>query len=132
MSMSDPISDYLTRIRNAAQARHRWVDIPASNLKKRMSILLKRENFIKDFFIIEDDKQDLIRIFLKYDRDGNSVIEGLQRISRPGRRRYVNSDDIPRVRNGLGVAVLTTSNGVMTDKQARVMGVGGEILCYVW
>ncbi len=132
MSMSDPIADYLTRIRNAAQGKHRWVDIPASNLKKRMSILLKRENFIKDFFIIEDDKQDLIRIFLKYDRDGNSVIEGLQRISKPGRRRYVSSDDIPRVRNGLGVAVLTTSNGVMTDKQARVMGVGGEILCYVW
>ncbi len=132
MSMSDSIADYLTRIRNAAQANHRWVDIPASNLKKRMSLLLKRENFIKDFFIIEDDTQDIIRIFLKYDRDGNSVIEGLQRASRPGRRRYVGADAIPRVRNGLGVAVLTTSRGVMTDKQARVMGIGGEVLCYVW
>ncbi|HKJ69347.1 MAG TPA: 30S ribosomal protein S8 [bacterium] len=132
MSMSDSIADYLTRVRNAAQANHRWVDIPASNLKKRMSLLLKREKFIKDFFIIEDNKQDIIRIFLKYDRDGNSVIEGLKRASTPGRRRYVGSDEIPRVRNGLGVAVLTTSRGVMTDKQARVMGIGGEVLCYVW
>jgi len=132
MSMSDPIADFLTHIRNAAQANHRWVDIPASNLKKRMALLLKREHFIKDFLVIEDDKQDRIRIYLKYDRDGRSVIEGLQRISSPGRRRYVGADEIPRVLNGLGVAVLTTSRGVMTDKQARVMGIGGEVLCYVW
>ena len=130
--MSDPIADYLTQIRNALEARKRWVDIPASNLKKRMSLLLKQEHFIKDFYVIEDDRQDLIRIFLKYDREGNGVIEGLRRVSRPGRRHYVNSDEIPRVRNGLGVAVLTTSRGVMTDKQARVMGVGGEVLCHIW
>jgi len=132
MSMSDPIADYLTQIRNALQAKHRWVDIPASNLKKRMTLLLKREHFVKDFYVIEDGKQDLIRIFLKYDREGNGVIEGLERVSRPGRRYYVSSDEIPRVRNGLGVAVLTTSRGVMTDKQARAMGVGGEVICNVW
>lgn len=132
MSMSDPIADFLTQIRNAAQANHRWVDIPASNLKKRMALLLKREHFIKDFLVIEDDKQGQVRLYLKYDRDGKSVIEGLQRISSPGRRRYVGAEEIPRVRNGLGVAVLTTSRGVMTDKQARAMGIGGEVLCYVW
>ena len=132
MSMSDPIADFLTQIRNAAQANHRWVDIPASNLKKRMALLLKREHFIKDFLVIEDNKQDVIRVYLKYDRDGRSVIEELKRVSTPGRRRYVNADEIPRVRNGRGIAVLTTSRGVMTDKQARVMGIGGEVLCYVW
>ena len=132
MSMSDPIADYLTRVRNALQAKHRWTDIPASNMKKRLSLLLKQENFIKDFYVIEDDKQDIIRVFLKYDRDGAGVIEGLHRISRPGRRRYVNADQLPRVRNGLGVAVLTTSKGLMTYKQARVMGIGGEVICHVW
>lgn len=132
MSVSDPISDYLTRIRNAAQAKHRWTDIPASNMKKRLSLLLKKESFIKDFYVVKDDKQDVIRVFLKYDRDGDSVIEGLRRVSKPGRRRYVNVDTIPKVRNGLGVAVITTSKGLMTDKQAKVMGVGGEVLCYVW
>ncbi len=132
MTMTDPISDYLTRIRNAAQAKHRWVDIPASNMKKRVSLLLKNEHFIKDFYVVKDERQDFIRIFLKYDRDGESVIEGLKRVSKPGRRRYVSSDEIPRVRNGLGVAVLTTSRGIMTDKQARVMGVGGELICYIW
>ncbi len=132
MSMSDVIADYLTRIRNGASANYHWVDIPGSNLKKRMSLLLKREKFIENFIVIEDEKQDVIRIFLKYDRDGNSVIEGLKRASRPGRRYYVNKDQIPRVRNGLGVAVLTTSRGLMTDKQARVTGVGGEVLCYIW
>ena len=132
MSVSDPISDYLTRIRNAAQAKHRWTDIPASNMKKRLSLLLKKESFIKDFYVVKDEKQDVIRVFLKYDRDGDSVIEGLRRISKPGRRHYVNVDSIPKVRNGLGVAVITTSKGLMTDKQAKVMGVGGEVLCYVW
>jgi len=130
--MTDPIADYLTQIRNATQAGHRWVDIPASNLKKRMSLLLKREHFIKDFYVIEDDKQDVIRIFLKYTREGEGVIEGLKRISRPGRRRYVGVDEIPKVRNGLGAAVMTTSKGIMTDKQARAMGVGGEVLYYIW
>ena len=132
MTMTDPIADYLTQVRNATHAGHRWVDIPASNLKKRMTLLLKKEHFIKDFYVVEDEKQDFIRIFLKYDREGNGVIEGLKRVSRPGRRRYVGSDEIPRVRNGLGVAVLTTSHGLMTDKQAKVMGVGGEVICYIW
>lgn len=132
MSMSDPIADYLTRIRNATMAKHRWVDIPASNLKKRLSLVMKQENFIKDFYVIEDSKQDMIRIFLKYTRDEETVIQGMRRVSRPGRRRYVNVDEIPKVRNGLGTAVLTTSRGLMTDKQARVMGIGGEVLCYIW
>ncbi|MBS1271903.1 MAG: 30S ribosomal protein S8 [Candidatus Marinimicrobia bacterium] len=132
MSMSDPIADYLTQIRNGTMAKHRWVDIPASNMKKRLTLLLKKEHFIKDFYVIEDNKQDVIRVFLKYGNDGEGVIKGLKRVSSPGRRNYVNVDEIPKVRNGLGTAVLTTSKGLMTDKQARVMGVGGEVLCYVW
>ncbi|MCF7803231.1 MAG: 30S ribosomal protein S8 [Candidatus Marinimicrobia bacterium] len=132
MSQSDPIADYLTQIRNGIMAKKRWVDIPASNLKKRMSLLLKREHFIKDFYVIEDNKQDVIRIFLKYTREGEGVIEGLKRVSRPGRRRYVGVGEIPKVLNGLGTAVMTTSKGIMTDKQARAMGVGGEVLYYIW
>jgi len=132
MSMSDPIADYLTQVRNATMAKHRWVDIPASNMKKRLTLLLKKEHFIKDFYVIEDNKQDTIRIFLKYNKEGEGVIQGLKRVSTPGLRSYVKVDEIPKVRNGLGTAVLTTSKGLMTDKQARVMGVGGEVLCYVW
>jgi len=132
MSMNDPIADFLTRIRNAQQARHRWTDIPSSNLKLRMALLLKLEGFVKDFVIVEDDKQNVLRVYLKYTSDGSPVIKGLTRISRPGRRHYVPADSLPRVRNGLGVAILTTSRGVITDKQAKTERVGGEVLCHVW
>ncbi len=132
MSMTDPIADFLTRIRNASAARHRWVDIPASNLKIRIAVLLKLEGFIKDFVIVEDSKQNQIRMYLRYTADDKPVIETLQRVSKPGRRHYVNADQLPKVRNGLGVAILTTSRGVVTDKQARKERIGGEVLCYIW
>lgn len=132
MAVCDPIADYLTRIRNGYRAGKRWVDIPASNLKKKMSLLLKHEGYIKDFIIIEDGKQDLVRIYLKYYEEGKSVIKGLERVSKPGRRVYTDSDNIPRTRNGLGITLLSTSEGVVTDKMAQNMGVGGEILCKVW
>lgn len=132
MSMTDPIADFLTRVRNASAARHRWVDIPASNLKVRIAVLLKLEGYVKDFVLVEDDKQNILRIYLRYSPDGDPVIERLQRVSKPGRRHYVNAGQLPRVRNGLGVAILTTSRGVITDKQARKERVGGEVLCYIW
>ncbi len=131
MSMTDPIADYLTRIRNAAKAKRKRVDIPASRLKNEITRILKDERYIQDFAIIEDDKQNVIRIALKYN-DGESVIKGLERISRPGLRKYSQGDSLPRVINGLGVAVISTSKGVMTDRQARQAGVGGEVICYVW
>ncbi len=131
MSMTDPIADYLTRIRNAAKAQRKRVDIPASRLKSEITRILKDEHYIQDFTIIEDNKQNVIRIALKYN-DGESVIKGLERISRPGLRKYSNGDSLPRVINGLGIAVISTSKGVMTDKQARQAGVGGEVICYVW
>ena len=132
MSMSDPIADLLTRIRNAQQADKRWVDIPASNLKKRVCLILKEEHFIRDLIQVKDDKQNLLRIFLNYDDTGAPVIEGINRISRPGRRLYVNARDVPRVRGGLGISILTTSRGVISDKIARRLKVGGEVLCEVW
>lgn len=132
MSMSDPVADLLTRIRNAQQAEKRWVDIPSSNLKKRICLILKQERFIRDIIQVEDNKQGLLRIFLSYDDSGQPVIEGINRLSRPGRRLYVDSKAIPRVRGGLGVAILTTSRGVISDKIARRMKVGGEVLCEVW
>ena len=132
MTMSDPVADLLTRIRNAQQAGKRWVDIPASNLKKRICLILKQERFIRDIIQVEDDKQGLLRIFLSYDDHGQPVIEGINRLSRPGRRLYVDSKAIPRVRGGLGVSILTTSRGVISDKIARRMKIGGEVLCEVW
>lgn len=131
MSMTDPIADFLTRIRNAAKAKHKRVDIPASGLKKEIARILKDEKYIQDFTIIEDPKQNTIRIALKY-REGQSVIKGLERVSRPGLRQYSHKDNLPRVINGLGVAVISTSKGVMTDKQARQAGIGGEVICYIW
>jgi len=131
MSMTDPIADFLTRIRNAASANYKRVDIPASRLKKEITRILKDENYISDYSIIEDDKQGIIRIVLKYN-NGESVIKGLDRVSRPGLRKYSTTDTIPRVINGLGVAVISSSKGVMTDKQARQQGVGGEVICYIW
>ena len=132
MSKTDPIADYLTRIRNATRAKHRKVDIPASNLKKEITRILQEEHYIKNHIIIEDNKQSVIRIYLKYKDDDESVIAGLDRVSRPGYRRYVGKRLIPRVYNNLGVAIMTTSQGVMTGQEARRRGVGGEVLCYVW
>jgi len=129
---TDPIADYLTRLRNAARAKHRKVDIPSSNLKKEITRILQEERYIKNHVFLEDGHQGVIRIYLKYDENDNSVIEGLTRISTPGYRRYVNRRKIPRVYNNLGISIITTSRGVMTGQQAQALGVGGEILCYVW
>ena len=132
MSKTDPIADYLTSIRNATRAKHRKVDIPASKLKKEVTRILQEEHYIKNFILIEDNKQSIIRIYLSYSGDNRSVISGLKRISRPGFRQYVRNDVIPRVYNNLGIAIMTTSQGVMTGQEAKRRGVGGEVLCYVW
>ena len=130
--ITDPISDMLTRIRNAIKVKADKVDIPASRMKIELSKILKEEGFIKSYKIIKDKKQGIIRINLKYTSEGDSVISNLQRISKPGRRVYVSKDEIPHVMGGLGVAILTTSQGVMTDKECRHKGVGGEVICYIW
>ncbi|WP_057766336.1 30S ribosomal protein S8 [Companilactobacillus tucceti] len=132
MVMTDPIADYLTRIRNANMVKHESLEVPASNIKKSITEILKNEGFIKDYEIIEDNKQDVIRIVLKYGKDQQRVITGLKRISRPGLRSYVDSDNVPKVLNGLGIAILSTSKGVVTDKEARAQRVGGEVLAYIW
>jgi small subunit ribosomal protein S8 len=131
MAITDPIADFLTRIRNASKARKLRVDIPASNMKKNLAEILKKQNFIKDYSIVEDNKQNVIRVELKY-TDGSPAINGLKRISKPGLRIYKNTKDIPRVLNGLGVAVISTPKGLLTDKDARTQSVGGEIVCYIW
>ena len=130
--MTDPIADFLTRIRNAQSAEKNWVDIPASNLKKRIAFVLKEEKFIRDIILIQDNKQDMLRIFLNYDYRKKAVIHGIQRFSKPGCRRYVAADNIPRVLNGMGVSILSTSKGVVSDKKAKLLNVGGEVLCQVW
>ena len=132
MSMSDPIADYLTRIRNAIMADKKWVDIPSSSLKIRISFVLKEEHFIRDYILIENQNQNTLRIFLNYDFDQNPVIHGIKRISKPGCRRYVERDNLPRVLNGMGIAILTTSKGVVSNKKAKNLKVGGEVLCHVW
>ncbi|TGD23333.1 30S ribosomal protein S8 [Companilactobacillus suantsaicola] len=132
MVMTDPIADYLTRIRNANMVKHESLEVPASNIKKSMTEILKNEGFIKDYEVVEDNKQNVLRIFLKYGNDQQRVISGLKRISRPGLRSYVDSDNVPKVLNGLGIAILSTSKGVITDKQARAQHVGGEVIAYVW
>ena len=132
MSMTDPISDFLTRIRNAQSAEKNWVDIPASNLKKRIAFVLKEEKFIRDIILIQDNKQNVLRIFLNYDYSKKPVIHGIQRFSKPGCRRYVTADNIPRVLNGMGVSILSTSKGVVSNKKAKLLNVGGEVLCQVW
>ena len=132
MSMTDPIADFLTRIRNAQSAEKNWVDIPESNLKKRIAFVLKEEKFIRDIILIQDNKQDMLRIFLNYDYRKKPVIHGIQRFSKPGCRRYVSADNMPRVLNGMGVAILSTSKGVVSDKKAKLLNVGGEVLCQVW
>ncbi len=131
MSKTDPIADYLTRIRNAAKAKHRRVDIPCSNLKKAITQILLDKNFITGFTVLEDKKQNVIRINLKY-HNGKPVISGLQRLSRPGIRTYRGANEMPRVLGGLGISIVSTSKGVMTDAQAKKNNVGGEILAYVW
>ena len=132
MSMTDPISDMLTRLRNAMSVDKRFVDIPSSNMKKRISYVLKEEKYIADFMFINNKVGQKIRIFIKYDHKGRSVISGIERVSKPGRRVYVNQNEIPRVLDGLGISVLSTSKGVISNKVAKRIGVGGEILCNVW
>jgi small subunit ribosomal protein S8 len=129
----DPVADYLTRIRNAVAASHRVVEIPASNLKKEMTKILFDQGYILSYKFIDDNKQGTIKIALKYDKHNNDpVIKELQRISKPGLRKYAPTDELPRILNGLGVAIVSTSKGVMTDKQARKENVGGEVLCYIY
>jgi small subunit ribosomal protein S8 len=132
MSMTDPISDMLTRIRNATTVRHDRTDVPASKMKLEVAKILKQEGFIRTFKMLEEGPQGLIRIYLKYAEDGEPAIHGVERISKPGRRVYRGVDDLPKVRAGLGVAVISTNRGVLTDEQARSLRVGGEVLCEIW
>ena len=132
MQISDVIADMLTRIRNANDAKHDTVDIPASNMKKAIADILLNEGYIKSYQVVEDGKQGIIRIALKYAQGKQKVIHGLRRVSKPGLRIYTNCEDMPRVMNGLGVAIISTSKGIMTDKDARRQNVGGEVLAFVW
>ncbi|WP_182187681.1 30S ribosomal protein S8 [Pectinatus frisingensis] len=132
MGMTDPIADMLTRLRNANSVLHEKVEIPGSNIKRAIADVLKEEGFIKDYTFTKDNKQGVITIKLKYGPDSEQVITGIKRISRPGLRAYVNKDQLPRVLGGLGIAIISTSKGIMSDKKARSTGVGGEVLAYVW
>lgn len=132
MVMTDPIADMLTRIRNANMVRHEKLEVPASKIKRDIANILKEEGFVRDVEYVEDNKQGILRIFLKYGTGNERVINGLKRISKPGLRVYAKNTEIPRVLGGLGIAVISTSKGVMTDKQARQQQVGGEVLAYVW
>ena len=132
MNITDPIADMLTRIRNANSAKHKTVDIPASKMKVGIAEILLSEGYIKAYEEIQDNIQGVIRVTIKYDEKGNRVIDGLRRISKPGLRVYANSEELPRVLNGLGIAIISTSKGLKTDKQARELGIGGEVLAYVW
>ncbi|KZE68225.1 30S ribosomal protein S8 [Fictibacillus phosphorivorans] len=132
MVMTDPIADMLTRIRNANTVRHDKLELPASNMKKEIAEILKREGFVRDVEYVEDSKQGMIRIFLKYGSNNERVISGLKRISKPGLRVYAKSTELPRVLGGLGIAIVSTSKGIMTDKEARQSQMGGEVLAYVW
>lgn len=132
MVMTDPIADFLTRIRNANTVYHEQVEVPASKMKCAIARILKEEGFIKDYEVIEDNKQGMVRIYMKYGPEKQRVITGLKRISKPGLRVYARKDAVPRVLGGLGIAILSTSRGIMTDKKARKLGLGGEVICYVW
>lgn len=132
MITTDPIADMLTRIRNASSSKHKTVDVPSSNVKLAIAKILFEEGYIKSFEEIKDDNQGIIRITLKYDEKGTRVIDGLRRISKPGLRVYASKEDLPQVLNGLGIAIISTSKGLKTDKEARQLGVGGEVLAYVW
>lgn len=132
MVTTDPIADMLTRIRNAGQAKFKTVDVPASNMKRDIAEILFNEGYIKSYEEIKTDNQGIIRITLKYTEKGKKVISGLKRISKPGLRIYASKEELPKVLNGLGIALISTSKGIMTDKKARELGVGGEVLAYVW
>ncbi|WP_070121485.1 30S ribosomal protein S8 [Bacillus marinisedimentorum] len=132
MVMTDPIADMLTRIRNANSVRHDQLEIPASKMKREIAEILKREGFVRDVEFIEDNKQGIIRIFLKYGPNDERIITGLKKISKPGLRVYAKATEVPRVLNGLGIAVVSTSKGVLTDKEARQQKAGGEVLAYIW
>lgn len=132
MQITDPIADLLTRIRNAGAAKHQTLTVPASNMKKAVVQILVDEGYLKEFKIIPDSKQDIIKIWLKYTPEKKKVISGIKRVSKPGLRVYVGADELPRVLNGLGVAIISTSKGIMTDKKARKQKVGGEVLAFVW
>ena len=130
--MTDPIADMLTRVRNASSVQHDTVDIPASNIKKEIARILLEEGYIKGYDVIEDGKQGLIRMQLKYGKNGEKGITGIKKISKPGMRVYADRNNVPKVLNGIGISVISTSKGIVTDKQARELGVGGEVICYVW
>jgi len=132
MSVSDPVSDFLTCVRNAIRAKHRKVDVPASKLKSEIARVLLRERYINNFKVIEDTKQGMLRVYLKYTPDDVNVISGIKRMSTPGRRVYVDKGSLPRVLGGLGTSIVSTSKGVMTDREAREAGLGGELICQVW
>ena len=132
MQITDPIADMLTRIRNANSAKHESVDVPASNMKKAIAQILLEEGYIKNYQVIEDDKQGVIKVTLKYGENKAKVISGLKRISKPGLRVYASCEKLPRVLNGLGIAIISTSKGIMTDKKARAQKIGGEVLAFIW
>lgn len=132
MVMTDPIADFLTRIRNANIVKHESLEVPASTIKLEVAKILQREGFVRDVEFIEDDKQGIIRVFLKYGKNEERVITNLKRISKPGLRAYVKANEVPKVLNGLGIAIISTSEGILTDKEARERNVGGEVLAYVW
>ena len=132
MNITDPIADMLTRIRNAGSSKHKTVDIPASNMKVSIANILLNEGYIKAFEEIKNDTQGIIRVTLKYDENGSKIISGLKRISKPGLRVYAGKDKLPKVLNGLGIALISTSKGIKTDKEAREIGLGGEVLAYIW
>lgn len=132
MNTTDPIADMLTRIRNANSAKHKTVDVPASKMKTSIAEILFKEGYIRSFEIINNENQGIIRITLKYDEKGTRVIDGIKRISKPGLRVYANKEELPKVLNGLGIAIISTSKGLKTDKEAREAGIGGEVLAYIW
>ena len=132
MVMTDPLADFLTLIRNANMAKHESLEVPASKIKRDIAEILKNEGFVRDVEYIDDDKQGIIRVFLKYGKGNERVISGIRRISKPGLRSYVKADAVPKVLNGLGIAILSTSEGVITDKEARAKKIGGEVIAYIW
>ena len=132
MTMTDPIADMLTRIRNANTVGHETVEIPASKMKKAIAEILKAEGFIADYEVIEDNKQGTIKVTMKYGAHKERVISGIKKISKPGLKVYAKADEVPRVLGGLGIAIISTSHGIVSDKEARKLGVGGEVICYVW
>ena len=132
MTMTDPIADMLTRIRNANTVGHETVEIPASKMKKAIAEILKEEGYITDFDVIEDDKQGMIKVTMKYGSNKERVISGIKKISKPGLKVYAKANEVPKVLGGLGIAIISTSKGIVSDKEARKLGVGGEVVCYVW